>query len=41
MLEQPCSVALSEVLVVFLVVLLVLTLAPEAAVECVRQDLCF
>ena len=41
MLEQPCSVALSEVLVVFFVVLLVLALAPEAAVECVRQDLCF
>ena len=44
MLEQLCSVALSVVLVVFLVVSvvsLVLARAPEAAVECVRQDLCF
>ena len=41
MLEQLCSLALSVVLVVFLEVSLVLARAPEAAVECVRQDLCF
>ena len=38
---QPCSVFLLVVPVVFLVVLLVLSHAQGAAVECVRLDLCF
>ena len=38
---QPCNVSLLEVLMVFLVVLLVISQAQAAAVECVLLDLCF
>ena len=38
---QPCNVSLLEVLMVFLVVLLVISQAQVAAVECVLLDPCF